>query len=185
MNILWLELEGYNILYKKWLSTQCWPRPSTNECLLEVFIPCATSGWLGQRVPMGLPALISAPSPSQNSVLRWEFQQQAWWRVKSVPSICPPSSLRGYVFKKRTSHMLPGEPRVGGFIIPSDVHVSVQLCHPPVTAYATEWACSAFLFPDWLMNSHLPFKSQLRCHLNSSTLPDPSSGIITLSSGSP
>lgn len=89
------------------------------------FIPCTTlDGWTKKCWWVAAP--ISVPSPNLNALFRRELQQQGWWRVQRCPSTCPPSSLRGYVSKKRTSCILPGESRVGDLIIPSDVHVSVS-----------------------------------------------------------
>lgn len=140
---------------------------------------CATSGgWT--KTCWRVAALISAPNLNPNSLFCWELQQQGWGRFKRFPSICPSSSLCGYVSRKELAAFWLENPELhislsivtAMFTCSSDFLLSLLM--PP-----SAW--SAFLFPDWLMNSWLPFKSQLKYRLYSSSLPDPFSGIITLS----
>lgn len=93
---LWYSLQ-------KWLSIQCWPRQSANECLLE--------GWGLVKLEMTGPERANgsssgfSPRPNLNSVFHSRVAGTflCGGSFERFPSISPNSSLCGYVSLKRTS----------------------------------------------------------------------------------
>lgn len=101
-----------------------------------------------------------------------------------LPSICPSAPCVVMSPGRELARFSAENPELWiSWIIVSAIHVCVQLWLSRVTADAIVSARSAFLLTDWLVNS-LPFKSQLKCHLYSSTFPNPCSVVITLLSWS-
>lgn len=94
------------------------------------------------------------------------------WRLKRFLSICLSLQLPMWVMSPWKELALlfveNTEYKAVDFITRGEVRVYMQRCLPPDTADATVSACSAFLFTDWPING-LSFKSQLTCHLCSST----------------
>lgn len=106
---LWYSLQ-------KWLSIRCWPRQSTNECLLE--------GWglvkLEMTGPKRADGSHSGFSPNLNSLFYKRVADTflCGRRFERFPSISPVSSLCGDVSLKRTS---PHLSRASSFLNQSEV----------------------------------------------------------------